>query len=69
MNGVRPWSFRWGRFVPVQKIFVLPWGLHKSVQNIFFLTGHFFTSFVSIAQQAGQAVVPRRLSLNKCLWY
>jgi hypothetical protein len=25
MNGVCPWSFRWGRLVPVQKIFVLPW--------------------------------------------
>jgi hypothetical protein len=36
-------------------------------QNIFFLTVHHFTSFVTIAQQAGQAVVSRRLSLNKHL--
>jgi hypothetical protein len=32
-------------------------------QNIFFLTVHHFTSFVTIAQQAGQAVVSRRLHL------
>jgi hypothetical protein len=38
------------------------------VQNIFSPpdTTH-FTSFVPIAQQAGQAVVPHRLSLNMCL--
>ncbi len=39
------------------------------VKNISFLTLHYFTSFVPIAQQAGQAVVPRRLSLNMCLWF
>ncbi len=33
------------------------------VQNIFFLTGHYFPSFVPIAQQAGKAAVPRHLSL------
>jgi hypothetical protein len=32
--------------------------------NFFLLTIHYFTSFVPIAQQAGQAVVPRRLYLN-----
>jgi hypothetical protein len=32
--------------------------------NIFFLTGHYFLLFVPIAQLAGQAVVPRRLSLS-----
>jgi hypothetical protein len=35
------------------------------VQNIFFLTVHYFHSFVHIAQQAGQAVVVLgRLSLS-----
>jgi hypothetical protein len=29
---------------------------------------HYFTFFVPIAQQARQAVMPRRLSLNMCLW-
>jgi hypothetical protein len=34
------------------------------IQDTFLLKVHFFTSFVLIAQQAGQAVVPRHLSLN-----
>ncbi len=37
------------------------------VQNIFFLTVHYFILFVYIAQQAGQAVVLGRLSLSMCL--
>ncbi len=32
------------------------------------LTVHYFTSFVPIVQQAGQAVVPHRLSLITYLW-
>jgi hypothetical protein len=39
------------------------------VQNIFFLALHSFSSFVPIAQKAGQAVVPDRLYGNMCLWY
>ncbi len=39
-----------------------------SVQNIFFLAIHNFNSFVPIAQQAGQAAVPSRLSLSLCLF-
>ncbi len=38
------------------------------VQNIFFLTVHYFNSFFPIAQQAGQAVVLGHLSLSMCLW-
>ncbi len=34
------------------------------VQNIYFLNVHFFSSFVPIAQQAGQAAVLGRLSLR-----
>ncbi len=34
----------------------------------FFLTVHYFNSFVPIAQQAGQAVVLGRLSLSICPW-
>ncbi len=37
------------------------------VQNMFFLTVHYFSSFVYIAQQAGPAVVLGHLSLNICL--
>ncbi len=35
----------------------------------FFLTVHCFMSFFHIIQQAGQAAVPRCLSLNMCLWW
>ncbi len=44
-------------------------GLVGPVQNIFFLTVHYFNSFVPVAQQAGQAAVLGRLSLNVCLWF
>ncbi len=40
--------------------------LVSSIQNILFLTVYYFNSFVRIAQQAGQAVVQGRLSLNVC---
>jgi hypothetical protein len=38
------------------------------VKNIIFLTVHYFNSFISIAQQAGMAVVPGCLSLSICVW-
>jgi hypothetical protein len=38
------------------------------VQNIFFLTIHYFNSFVPIAQQAGRPAVRGRLSVSVCLW-
>jgi hypothetical protein len=34
------------------------------VENIFFLTIHYFNSFIAIAQKAGQTVVPGTLSLS-----
>ncbi len=43
--------------------------LVATVQNIFFLTVHNFSFFVPIAQQAVQAAVQARLSLNVCLWF
>ncbi len=39
------------------------------VQNIFFLTLHYFHSFLPMVQQAGQAAVLGRLSLSVCLCY
>ncbi len=41
----------------------------RPVQNIHFLTIHYFNSFVRNGQKAGQAVVPGPLSLNMCLWF
>jgi hypothetical protein len=36
--------------------------------KIFFLSVHYFNSFVLIAQQAVQAAVLGRMSLSMCLW-
>ncbi len=64
MEGVLPWMVRWAcragtrYFCPALAALVSP------VQNIFFLGR---TLFQVIAQQAGQAVVQGRLSLNVSL--
>ncbi len=55
-----------GLVVPLPEIFVL--GCYSWPPKYFFLTVHFFSSFVPIAQQAGQAVVSGSLSINVCLW-
>jgi hypothetical protein len=66
IKGVLPWLVRWTRragtieFRPALAALVSP------VQNIIFLTVHFFTLLVSIAQQPEQAGVLGRLSL--CIW-
>ncbi len=57
-----------GHIMPVHEIFVLPWLLLSALYKYFFLTMHYFSSFFPIIQQAGQAVVPGRLSLHMCLW-
>jgi hypothetical protein len=68
MKGVLPWLVPWAcragtrDFCPA---FAVPVG---TVQNTFFLTVHYFNSFVPIAQQAGQAAVLGRQSLSMCLW-
>jgi hypothetical protein len=65
MKGVFLWLFRWARrtgtrdFCPALATLVVP---------LFSLTVHYFTLFFPIAQQAGKAVVPRRLSIKMCLW-
>jgi hypothetical protein len=56
------YQYKYRRFCPAFA------ALFGPVQKIVFLSGHNFTSFIPIAQQAEQAVVPRRLSLDKCLW-
>jgi hypothetical protein len=67
MKEVLPWLVRWALrsgtrdFCPALAALVDP------AQNIFFLAVHYFNSFVPIAQQAWQAVVQGRLSLNVCL--
>ncbi len=41
--------------------------LVSPVQNIFFLTVHYFNLYAHIAKQLGQSVVQGHLSLNVCL--
>jgi hypothetical protein len=48
-------------------MFCLGWS-SRPVQNLFFLTIHYFNFFVLIAQQGGQVAVPGRLSPSVCLW-
>ncbi len=68
MKGVLPWLVRWTRragtkdFCPALAAIVSP------AQNVIFLTVHFFTLLVPIAQQPGQAGVLGRLSLCLCIW-
>ncbi len=64
MKGIFPLFI--GLFVLVQETFVLL-SLPKSARKFFSLTVHYLTSFVPIAQQTGQAVVPGRLYLIMCL--
>ncbi len=69
MKGILPWSVRWDcRAGTRDSCFDVLAALVGLVQNIFFLTVHYFNSFVPIAQQAGQAVVLGHLSLSMCLW-
>ncbi len=67
MKGVLPWLVCWACRAGKQD-FILPWTPVGPVQNIFFLTVHYFNSIVAIAQQARQAAVLGRLSLSMCLW-
>jgi hypothetical protein len=66
MRGVLPWLVHWavvcGFFCSALAALVGP------VQNMYFLTVHYFNFCVPIAQQARQAAVLDRLSLSMCLW-
>jgi hypothetical protein len=68
LKGVLPWLVHWACHAITRDFCPALGALFSPVQNIFFLASHYFTSFVPIPQQAGQAVVPGRLSLNMCLW-
>ncbi len=68
MNGVLPWLLHWSCRAGTRDFCSALASLVSPVQNIFFLTAHYFNSFyVPIAQQAGQAAVLGRLSLNLAL--
>ncbi len=69
MKGVLTWLVRWACRAGPRDFCSALAALVGPVQNIFFLTLHFFNSFVPIAQHSGQAAVLGRLSLSVCLWF
>ena len=68
MKGVIPMLVPWACSAGTRDFCSAMAALVGPVQNIFSLTVHYFNSFVPITQQAGQAVVQNRLSINVCLW-
>ncbi len=56
-----------GLVVSVQEFFFYLGCCSVPVQNIFFLTVHYFSALVPTAKQAGQAAVLGRLSLSVCV--
>ncbi len=62
-----PWLVRWACRARTRDLCTALTALVGPVQNILFLTIHYFSSFVLFDQQAGQAVVLGCLSLNICL--
>jgi hypothetical protein len=69
MKGVLPWLVHCAVCIlcRYKDFFFALAALVGPVQNIIFLTVHFFNSFVLISQQDGQAVVLGHLSLSMCL--
>jgi hypothetical protein len=68
MKGVLPWFVRWALRASGE-IFVLPWLTQLTQYKIFFPHRTLFQFIiVPIAQQAGQAAVPGRLSFNMWPW-
>ncbi len=63
MKGVLPWLVCWARCAGSRDFYPALAAQAGLVQNFFFLTGHYF-----LPPSKRQAVVLRRLSLNKCLW-
>ncbi len=66
MKGVLPWLVRWACHAGTKDFYPVVAVLANPVQNIFFLTVHFISSFVPIGHQTGQAVVLGHLSLGMC---
>jgi hypothetical protein len=67
MKDVLRWLDCWARRAGTRDFYPALAALVSPVQNMFFLTVHYFNFCVSIAQQPGQAVVQGRLSLSACV--
>jgi hypothetical protein len=66
MKGSFPWLFSWALRAGTKDFCPALVALVGPVQNIFFLTVHYFNSFVPIVQKTGQAVVQGHMSINVC---
>ncbi len=66
MKQVLSWLVRWTRRASTKDFCPTLAALVNPGQNIIFLTAHFFTLLIPLAQQPEQAGVLGRLSL--CLW-
>jgi hypothetical protein len=64
MKGALPWLVRWARRAGTSDFYPALAALVSTIQNIFFLTLHYFNLCVFIAQQHGKAIEHGRLSLN-----
>ncbi len=64
MNGVHPWLVLLASRAGSKEFGPASGCSRPPRRKYFFLTIHYFTSFVQISQQAWQAVVPGRSSLN-----
>jgi hypothetical protein len=63
IKGIHPWLVCWACRASTKDFCSAFAALVGPVQNIFFLTVHYFNSFLPIAQQARQPVVLGHLSL------
>jgi hypothetical protein len=68
MEGILPWLVCWAHRSGTRDLLSCLRCSSRPSTKYFFLTELYFISFVPIAQEVKQAVVPRRLSQNKCLW-
>jgi hypothetical protein len=68
MNGDFPWLVHWAYLAGPRDFCSALAALAGPVKKNVFLTIHFFNSYVPIALQAVQAVVPGSLSIHVCLW-
>jgi hypothetical protein len=64
MKGVLPWLVHLALLAGTRGFCPSVAVLFRPIKNILFFIVHYFNTFVPIAQQAGQAVVQGRLSLN-----
>jgi hypothetical protein len=66
---VLPWLVHWARRAGTKDFYSALDALVSPLQNIFFLTPHTFSFYVSSSlSNLGRPVVPGRLSLNMYLW-